>query len=86
MYKDRSRKKSRVIAARFTERQAELLRSMAASFEISESKLINFLCFVPPATIKEDFLNSLLKEHIKDPLNLNSLLKLLNMEDGEADE
>ena len=81
MYKDRSRKKSRVIASRFTERQAELLSSMAKRFQVSESKLINFLCFVPPATMKSEYLTSLMKEHLKDPLRL---LKIT--EDGEADE
>jgi hypothetical protein len=86
MYKDRSRKKSKVIASRFTPREAELLSSMAKKYVISESKLINFLCFVPPATMKSEYLTSLMKEHLKNPLELLKTAEEGNVSQGKADE
>jgi len=70
MYKDRSRKKSKVIASRFTPREAELLSSMAKRFEITQSRLISFLSIVAPATMQSAYLTSLIKEHLKNPLQL----------------
>ena len=82
MYKNKELRKSKVIASRFSPGQASLLSDMASKYQISESKLINFLCFVPPALMKSAYLDSLLKQYIKEPYQLLQLAEEDKKEEG----
>ena len=83
MYKNKELRKSKVIASRFSPGQASLLSDMASKYQISESKLINFLVFVPSALIKSEYLDSLLKQYIKEPYQL---LKLAEQDNKDHQE
>ena len=83
MYKNKAMRKSKVIASRFSPGQASLLSDMASKYQISESKLINFLCFVPPALMKSSYLDTLLKQYIKEPYQLLQLAEEDNKDQQE---
>ena len=83
MYKNKELRNSKVIASRFSPGQASLLSDMASKYQISESKLINFLVFVPSALIKSEYLDSLLKQYIKEPYQLLQLAEQDNKDHQE---